>query len=105
VLFPPEQEEEESGGGSSRRINHHSSGSSSASTFGRGSALQTMVPPANFLVNPIFLTIQPSYLVPPPVIRIRIPFTQTAMSIFQKSYTQYHMFLKQGRLSWRVLKR
>jgi len=25
--------------------------------------------------------------------------------MFQKSFTQYHMFIKQGRLSWRVVKR
>ena len=57
------------------------------------------------LTTPIILKLLPAYLLPPPIIRLRIPFTQQSTDIFQKKYTAYHMFLKQGRLSWRVVKR
>ena len=55
--------------------------------------------------TPIILKVIPAYKLPPPVLRIRIPYTQQTVDIFQKKHTAYHMFLKQGRLSWRVVKR
>ncbi|GMH77776.1 hypothetical protein TrST_g13862 [Triparma strigata] len=69
-----------------------------------GSAARTP-PSPSCLANPVVLKLLPAYMLPPPVIRLRIPFTQHTMDIFQKPYTAYHMFLKQGRLSWRVVKR
>jgi hypothetical protein len=57
------------------------------------------------LSTPIILKIIPAYKLPPPALRIRIPYTQQTVDIFQKPHTAYHIFLKQGRLSWRVVKR
>ena len=44
-------------------------------------------------------------LMPPPQINIRMPFCEKSIDAFQKPFTQYYMFVKQGRLSWRVIKR